>query len=111
MHNGVENGSYGLKDNVNNTKNPPCVVMVDVNGDKKPNPTGLLSLTRMSYIANSTTGEMMWDRERMSDGGNTAAYTYPAPTDKKLQDVFNILITEEKAIPFGVVAQRAMYSK
>ena len=36
---------------------------------------------------------------------------FPSPADKKLSDVFTIMITDEKAIPFGVVAQRAMYSK
>ena len=89
-------GSYGLANNPNNTTVPPCIVMVDINGDKKPN-----------YLEAHDT---------ISDFGisimNAATYyTYPSPTDKKLQDVFNILITDEKAIPFGVVAQRAMYSK
>ena len=80
-------GSYGLSKNPHNTIYPPCVIMVDVNGDKKPNP---------------------------SEGykkDNGAEYTYPSPSDKKVNDLFNILITDEKAIPFGVVAQRAMYSK
>ena len=81
-------GSYGLLNNPNKTIFTPCVVAVDVNGDKKPNPP--MSFTR---------------------GNQPFAYTYPSPTDKKLQDVFTIMITDEKAIPFGVVAQRAMYSK
>ena len=81
-------GSLGLTNNPNNTVVPPCLVMVDVNGDKKPNP-------KTTIAHNAFVGE----------------YAYPSPTDKKLTDVFNILITEEKAIPFGVVAQRAMYSK
>ena len=80
-------GSYGLSNNIHNTKYPPCIITVDVNGDKKPNPK---------------------DGYKKDNG---AEYTYPAPTDKKLQDIFNILITEDRAIPFGVVAQRAMYSK
>ena len=84
-------GSYGLGANSNNTKYTPCVVAVDVNGDKKPNPT---------YVAN--------ERE---EGRMDSVYTFPNINDKKINDLFLILITEEKAIPFGVVAQRAMYSK
>ena len=38
-------------------------------------------------------------------------YVYPNPTDKRVTDIFPILITEDRAIPFGVVAQRAMYEK
>ena len=94
-------GSYGLANNPNNTKNPPCIITVDVNGDKKPNPK------------NPVATDHYWE-------GNGAfhytsysypSYTYPKPDDKKLTDVFSILITDEKAIPFGVVAQRAMYQK
>ena len=78
-------GSYGLANNLNGTTNPPCLIMVDVNGDKKP------SVYASNIVEN--------------------AYIFPSVNDKKITDVFNILITEEKAIPFGVVAQRAMYSK
>ena len=94
-YNGSYCGSYGLYTNTK-TKNPPCVITVDVNGDKKPNtPIGEISAGIQS-TTNST---------------GTNGYTYSSPSDKKLQDVFNILITEDRAIPFGVVAQRAMYSK
>ena len=31
-------GSYGLSSNPNNTTKPPCLVFVDVNGDRKPTP-------------------------------------------------------------------------
>ena len=86
--NGIACGSYGLSNNVHNTVYPPCLVTVDVNGDKKPNP-----------------------QKAFVQGNQAIEYLYPLPTDKKLTDVFNILITDEKAIPFGVVAQRAMYSK
>ena len=90
-------GSYGIGENHNNTVHTPCLILVDVNGDRKPN----------SYAANVTaTGDV--------NAGTyvvTKNYVYPSPSDKKIQDVFNILITEDKAIPFGVVAQRAMYSK
>lgn len=76
-------GSYGLANNPNSTSRMPCLVTVDVNGEKKPS----------IYANNITEG----------------AYIYPKPDDKKITDVFNILITETKAIPFGVSAQRAMY--
>ena len=86
-------GSYGLTSNANNTIYPPCVLTVDVNGDKKPTVYGSnisISEDKTSHIQN---------------------YKYPSPSDKKITDIFNILITEDRAIPFGVVAQRAMYSK
>lgn len=65
------------------TTTNPCLIMVDVNGDRKPNP------------ANENIG--------------TTAYSWPRHNEKLLKDVFSIMITDEKAIPFGVVAQRAMY--
>ena len=89
-------GSLGLLNNPNNTKTYPCIVMVDVNGDKKPNPVN----TQYEYWANGNI-----------KSAKAEPYIYPSPSDKKLTDVFNIMITDEKAIPFGVVAQRAMYSK
>ena len=82
-------GSYGLAKNPNKTVNTPCTIVVDVNGDKKPTPASLIH----------------------NSDYNFDKYKYPSPNDKKLTDVFLILITEDKAIPFGVVAQRAMYSK
>ena len=87
-NNGMACGSYGLSNNIHNTKYPPCIVMVDVNGDKKPNPS-----------------------KEFIQGNQAIEYLYPLSSDKKLTDVFNILITEDRAIPYGVVAQRAMYSK
>ena len=83
-------GSYGLLNNQSKTKYMPCVVTVDVNGDKKPN-----TLVRAGISGHNA----------------SMSYMSPEPSDKKLTDVFNILITEDRAIPFGVVAQRAMYSK
>ena len=86
-------GSYGLSQNPNKTTETPCLVIVDVNGDRKPNyPQGTTSV---------------FERKQTNA---TAEYTYPSPADKKLSDIFTIMITDEKAIPFGVVAQRAMYS-
>ena len=89
-------GSYGLSVNPNNTKYPPCLIMVDVNGDRKPNP-------QISYETK--------DKAPYYPANQNFEYNYSLPDDKKLQDIFTIMITEEKAIPFGVVAQRAMYSK
>ena len=89
---GISNcGSYGLLNNPNNTKYAPCIVVVDVNGDKKPNP--------------------IFSANKKYEGRIDGTYTYTQINDKKINDLFLILITDEKAIPFGVVAQRAMYSK
>ena len=94
----IKCGSYGLLSNPSNTTSAPCIITVDVNGDRGPNsPTKNVQKT---YYSN---GEI--------SGSYSNQYTYPSPTDKKLQDIFSIMITDEKAIPFGVVAQRAMYSK
>lgn len=76
-------GSNGYGANNNDTDTPPCMIMVDVNGDRKPNP------------ANA------------SDTKNV--YTVPGAGEKLLKDVFSIIITDEKAVPFGVTAQKAMY--
>lgn len=76
-------GSSGLTVNVNDTTEYPCMIMVDVNGDRKPNPANA------SSQAND--------------------YSWPGPGEKLLKDVFTIMITDEKAVPFGVAAQKAMY--
>ncbi|MDO5438358.1 MAG: type II secretion system protein, partial [bacterium] len=34
-------GSFGLNNNQNQTTKPPCLVTVDVNGDRKPNPSNV----------------------------------------------------------------------
>ena len=96
-------GSYGLTNNPNNTTTPPCAILVDVNGDRKPNPPE-------AYATGTKSVEKSWGTSTAPVNQNFV-YTYPSLTDKKLQDVFTIMITDEKAIPFGVVAQRAMYSK
>ena len=95
--NGIQGncGSLGLNNNSKADKSAPCIVSVDVNGDKKPN-----------YFLSG--GKSFHD---MNPTNAATAYTYPSVNDKKLMDIFSILITEDRAIPFGVVAQRAMYSK
>ncbi|MDO5437347.1 MAG: type II secretion system protein [bacterium] len=78
-------GSYGLKNNPNNTTKPPCLITVDVNGDRKPNPNNAKCMVR----------------ECASD--------YKYSTEEKLGDIYTIMITENTAIPYGVAAQKAMY--
>ena len=36
-------------------------------------------------------------------------YKVPLADEKKLSDIFVVLITDKKAIPYGVTAQRAIY--
>ena len=82
-------GSYGLKSN-DLTGKPPCLILVDVNGDKKPTP-----------------GNINCKDENCGKTSNL--YKVPLPSERKVRDIFSILITEEKAIPYGVTAQKAMY--
>ena len=97
-------GSYGLSNNPHNTKTSPCIVTVDVNGDKKPNPSS-------AFVARKEVYNKQFGNYSTVNANQSFEYTYPSPSDKKLLDIFSIMITDEKAIPFGVVAQRAMYSK
>ncbi len=83
-------GSYGLNHNPNQTTKPPCLILVDVNGDKKPTPGNVNCLNTSCALRSN-------------------AYYVPLPQAKKLRDIFSILITEDRAIPFGIVAQKAMY--
>ena len=82
-------GSYGLKHNPNGTTKPPCLILVDVNGDKKPTPVNI-------NCQDSTCAK-------------NNVYKVPLPAEKKVRDIFSILITEDRAIPYGVTAQKAMY--
>ena len=82
-------GSYGLSNNVDDTTKPPCMIMVDVNGDRKPNP------------ANVNCKNLTCAKENQ--------YKYSDPLGLKLSDLFTIMITDKQAIPYGVAAQRAMY--
>ena len=82
-------GAYGLNNNSDNTTKPPCLILVDVNGDKKPTPT---NINCQSYSCQAQN-----------------LYVVPLPNEKKVRDIFPILITDKKAIPFGTTAQKAMY--
>ena len=81
-------GSLGLKNNSNDTTKVPCAILVDVNGDRKPTP------------------------QCYSEGSNCSTrqkYWIPTLESNRVSDIFVILITEDRAIPYGVVAQKAMY--
>ena len=62
-------------------KNEPCLIIVDVNGQRRPNPMK----TPGSYKVPGYTGR------------------------SKILDVFPIIVTDKNAYPFGIVAQRAMF--
>lgn len=81
-------GSLGLEDNVYGTTKPPCLIMVDVNGDRKPNPENV----------------------NCKSMDCSKPYKFSDPLGIRLSDMFTIMITEKKAVPYGVSAQRAMYS-
>ena len=81
-------GSYGLNNNVDGTTKPPCMIVVDVNGNKKPNPSNV----------NCYASDGCAVRAKFSD-----------PLGLKLTDMFTLMITDKQVIPYGVAAQRAMY--
>ncbi len=83
-------GSYGLKNNPNNTTKVPCAILIDVNGDKKPTPGNVNCYTSACTKSN--------------------LYKVPFPDSKSVRDTFLILITEDRAMPYGVTAQKAMYN-
>ena len=83
-------GSYGLKHNPNNTSKPPCAILVDVNGDRKPTPGNI-------------------NCQDITCATKDNRYVVPLPAEKKVRDIFSIIITEDRAIPYGVTAQKAMY--
>ena len=83
-------GSYGLNNNKNATTKPPCIILIDVNGDKKPTPSNV-------------------NCKDWNCAAKDNVYKVPLPAEKKVRDIFSILITEDRAIPYGVVAQKAMY--
>ena len=64
-------------------------LIIDVNGDRKPNPANVdCKSESCSYL----------NKRKYSD-----------PLGLKLTDLFTIMITDKQAIPYGVAAQRAMY--
>ena len=70
-----------IQNDMGEVKNEPCLIIVDVNGQRRPNPRK----TKGSYKVPGTGGR------------------------SKILDVFPIIITDKNAYPFGVVAQRAMF--
>ncbi|MDO5437006.1 MAG: type II secretion system protein [bacterium] len=86
-------GSLGLKHNPNNTTKVPCALLVDVNGDKKPTPN--TAFTDYDSCLNNNCAQQK--------------YWLPDLESKRVSDIFVVLITEDRAIPYGVVAQKAMY--
>lgn len=69
-------------DSQGNVTNIPCLIVVDVNGDKTPNPP----------VANTYSG-----------------YKVPAATSTRILDVFTLMITDVGVVPWGTVAQRTMF--
>ncbi|MDO5437714.1 MAG: type II secretion system protein [bacterium] len=80
-------GSFGLNNNPDGTTKPPCLITVDVNGDRKPNP----------------------DNVNCKAVSCAKPYKFSDPEGKHLADMFTIMITDKEAIPYGVAAQKAMY--
>ena len=91
-----ECGSFGLASNVNSTNYGPCLIMVDVNGDRKPTPSKVYD-----NIDDATSN--------VNQGSKIEEYWIPNLETKRVSDIFVILITEDRAIPYGIVAQKAMY--
>jgi len=75
----------GIQDDAGNTYNLPCFIIVDVNGQRRPNPLKQGKGFGKSYKVPGTGGR------------------------SKILDVFPIIITDINAYPYGVVAQRAMF--
>ena len=80
-------GSYGLSNNPDGTTKPPCLIVVDINGDRKPNPANV----------------------NCKEYSCATPLKYSDPLGLKLTDLFTIMITDREAIPYGIAAQRAMY--
>ena len=83
-------GSYGLNNNTDGTTKPPCLMLVDVNGDRKPTPMNVNC--------------------KNNDCAKVNLYKVPAPSEKNVRDTFSLLVTDKKVIPYGVTAQKAMYN-
>jgi len=71
-----------VEDDYGREQDKPCLIIVDVNGERRPNPR------------------------------KTPGYKVPqAISRSKLLDVYPIIITDKHAVPFGVVAQRALFKQ
>lgn len=81
-------GSFGTNNNYYHTESPPCLITVDVNGDKKPNPGNI----------------------KCKSESCASVYRYADTSARRLSDIFSIMITDREAIPFGILAQKTMYS-
>ena len=88
-------GSLGLANNPNGTTKPPCAILVDVNGDRKPTPQ------RAATSVEECSKDPLCAKPQ--------EYWIPTLDSNRVSDIFVILITEDRAIPYGVVAQKAMY--
>ena len=88
-------GSKGLNSSSENKENFPCIIVVDVNGDKEPSP--------------------YYNKEdSKTEGFNypIARYQYETPdgTNKnKMGDVYTFLITDNEVRPYGIAAQKVFY--
>ena len=87
----------GLGLNPKKTKKVHCAILVDVNGDRKPTP---------SKVYDNIDGA--WSCVQSGDCPYEN-YWIPDLESKRVSDIFVILITEDRAIPYGIVAQKAMY--
>ena len=71
----------GVLDETGTERDKPCLIVVDVNGDRKPNP--------------------------LKDRGE---YRTPSAEGRsRILDVFTVIVTDINAYPFGVVGQRALF--
>ena len=105
-------GSYGLPKNPNKTTNTPCIVTVDVNGDRKPNPPISFvdpTVTHHTYFDYNRNAYTSWDE--ISHYTHSFDYIVSKISGNEFSDIFSVMITDREAIPFGVMAQRAMYAK
>ena len=83
----IPHGFFPHSNNPYETTKPPCIITVDVNGDRKPNPANV----------------------NCKEKSCSKPYKYADPEGLRLSDMFTIMITDKEAIPYGVAAQSAMY--
>ena len=76
---------FKIYDNAGTERTKPCLIVVDVNGERKPNPQKKLA-------------------------GAYQPYKVPKPAaNARILDVFTIMVTDKNAVPYGVVGQKAMF--